>query len=79
MFSLIKDFIEFKKMKEERRNSCKRFVVGQAMIKYYEDLQTSTGKCDLPPFVLAHNAMQELKTPTQVNRIYRKLEMVGLV
>lgn len=49
------------------------------MIKYYEDLQGAKGKADLPPFILAHNAMQELKTPKQVNKIYRKFELAGLV
>lgn len=29
MFKFIKEFLEFRKMKEQRRNSCKRFIVGK--------------------------------------------------
>ena len=79
MFKLIKEFLEFRKMKEQRRISCKRFVISQAMIKYFEDLQATKGSLDLPPFICAYNAMKELKTNKDINRIYRKFEMAGLV
>ena len=79
MLNLIKDFIEFRRLKQERVMRCKRFVVTQAMIKFYEDLQQTTGNLDLPPFICAYNAMKELKTDKALNRIYRKFEMAGLV
>lgn len=79
MFELIKEFLEFRKMKHQRKMSCKRFVVTQAMIKYFEDLQITKGSLELPPFICAHNAMQELKTDKALNKIYRKFEMAGLV
>ena len=79
MIKLIKDFLEYRKRKENQRYCCKRFVVGQAMIKYFTDLQISTGKVDLPPFILAHNAMKELRTKADVDKIYRKLSIAGLV
>lgn len=79
MFELIKDFIEFRKLKHQRVMSCKRFVVNQAMIKFYEDLQTTKGSLELPPFICAHNAMNEIKSDKALNKIYRKLEMAGLV
>lgn len=79
MIKFIKEFIEFWKMKQERKTACERFMVQQAMIKYYEDLQASKGSVELPPFILAVNAVQELKTPKQVNRIYKKMLAKGLV
>jgi len=79
MLNLIKDFIEFRRLKQERVMRCKRFVVTQAMIKFYENLQQTTGNLDLPPFICAYNAMKELKTDKALNRIYRKFEMAGLV
>ncbi len=79
MFELIRDFLEFRKHRENQRICCKKYLIGQAMIKYYEDLDRIHGNTDLPPFIQAHNAMQELKSNKDVNRIYRKLEMAGLV
>lgn len=79
MFRFIKEFIEFRKMKHQRVMSCKRFVVTQAMIKFYEDLQKTKGSLELPPFICAHNAMQEVKTDRDINKLYRKFEMAGLV
>lgn len=79
MFSLISDFIEFRKMKKQRVMSCKRFVLMQAMIKFFEDLQLTRGKLDLPPFICAHNEMQNYKTDKQINKLYKKFEMAGLV
>lgn len=79
MINLIKDFIEFRRLKHQRVMRCKRFVVTQAMIKFYEDLQQTTGNLDLPPFICAYNAMKELKTDKALNRIYRKFETAGLV
>ena len=79
MFEFIKEFMEYRKMKKQRKQSCKRFVVTQAMIKYFEDLQSTKGNLELPPFICAQNAMKELKTDRDLNRIYRKFEMAGLV
>jgi len=79
MFKLIREFLEFRKMKHQKIMSCKRFVVTQAMIKFYEDLQRTKGSLDLPPFICAQNAMSELNTDKDLNRIYRKFEMAGLV
>lgn len=79
MFKIVKEFLEFRKMKHKRVMSCKRFVVMQAMIKFYEDLQITKGSLELPPFICAHNAMQELKSDKALNRIYKKFEMAGLV
>lgn len=79
MIKLIKEFLEFMKLKEQRKVSCKRFMITQAMIKYYEDLQITKGSIDLPPCICASNAMKELKTNRDVNRIYKKLLIAGLV
>lgn len=79
MFKFIREFLEFRKMKHQRVMSCKRFVVTQAMIKFYEDLQRAKGSLELPPFICAQNAMSELKTDKALNKIYRKFEMAGLV
>jgi hypothetical protein len=79
MFEIIKDFIEFRKLKYQRVMSCKRFVVTQAMVKFYEDLQRTKGNLDLPPFICAYNAMKELKTDKALNGVYKKMEMAGLV
>ena len=79
MFRFLKDFIDYLKMKNQRRVACKRFLITQAMIKYYSDLQKTKGSVELPPFILAVNAVQELKTDKQINRMYRKLELAGMV
>lgn len=79
MFRIIKEFIEFIKMKNERVISCKRFVLTQAMIKFYEDLQKTNGSIELPPFICAQNEISKLKTDRDVNRLYRKFKMAGLV
>lgn len=79
MFNLIKDFIEFRKMKHQREMRCKRFVVTQAMVRFFEDLQITKGGLDLPPFICAHNEMQNYKTDKQINKLYKKFEMAGLV
>ena len=79
MINTIKDFIEFRKAKKQRIMRCKRFVVMQAMIKFFEDLQISRGGLDWPPFICAHREMQNYKTDKQINKLYRKFEMAGLV
>lgn len=79
MINFIRDFLEFRKLKQQRVMRCKRFVVTQAMIKYFEDLQNTKGTLELPPFICAANAMNELKTDKDLNRIYRKFELAGLV
>ena len=79
MFKFFKEFLEFKKMKKQREMSCKRFVLSQAMIRFYQDLQTSKGIIDLPPFVYATNAMSAIKTDRDLNRLYKKFEMAGLL
>lgn len=79
MIRFIKEFIEFLKMKQERKTACQRYMITQGMIKYYEDLQATKGTVELPPFILAVNAVQELKTPKQINRMYKKMLAKGLV
>lgn len=79
MLNFIKEFIEFIQLKQQRRTACQRFVVQQAILRYFEDLQAAKGTVELPPFILAVDAMKELKTPKQINRMYKKLEMAGLV
>ena len=79
MFRFIKEFLEFRKMKHQREMSCKKFVLTQAMIKFYEDLHVSSGGLELPPFICAHNAMNALKTDKAVNQVYKKFAMKGLV
>ena len=79
MIDVIKDFLEFRKEKNQQRISCKRFMITQAMIKYFEDLQQAKGSIELPPFVLAVNEVNKLDTDRKISRMYRKLEMAGLV
>lgn len=79
MLSIIKDFMEFRKRKNQQRISCKRFMITQAMIKYFEDLQASKGSVELPPYISAVNAVNTLNTDREINKMYRKLEMAGLV
>ena len=79
MFKLIKEFLEFRKMKHQRVVSCKRFCVMQTLIKYFTDLQNTTGYLDLPPFIKAQNMMQTIKTEKQLNRMYKTLELARLL
>ena len=79
MINFIKDFIEFRKKKEQQRVSCKRFVILQAMIKYFEDYQRTKGTIELPPCISALNEVNKLDTNRKINRMYRKLEIAGLV
>ena len=79
MFKFIREFLEFRKMKKQREMSCKKYVISQALIKYFTDLQGATSDCDLPPFVKAQNMMSTLKTDEQINRMYRTLEFARLV
>ena len=79
MFKFIKEFLEFYKLKEQRRVSCKRFMILQAMIKYFEDLQNSRGGLNLPPQIEALNAMKELNTDRKINKMYQKFKLAGLV
>lgn len=79
MIRFIKDFLEYRKMKQKRKTACQRFMITQAMIKFFEDLQRTKGTVELPPFILAVDEVNKLKTPRQINRMYRKLESAGLV
>lgn len=79
MFKFIKDFLAFRKEQEKRRISCKRYLISQFMIKFYEDLQATKCGLDLPPCICATNAMKELKTNKDVNRVYKKLVSAGVV
>lgn len=79
MLNFIKDFIEFVKLKQQRRISCERFMITHALIRYFEDLQKTKGTVELPPYISAVNAVKELKTDRQVHKMYRKLEIAGLV
>ena len=79
MLGIIKDFLEFRRRKNQQRISCKRFMITQAMIKYFEDLQASKGSVELPPYISAVNAVNTLNTDRKINRMYRKMEMAGLV
>ena len=79
MINFIKDFIEFRKKKEEQRICCKRYVILQAMIKFFEDLQRTKGTIELPPCISALNEVNKLDTNRKINKMYRKLELAGLV
>ena len=79
MIKFFKEFFEFLKLKREREIRCKRFVITQAMVKFYEDLQRTKGGVDLPPCICATNAVKELRTDKDVRRIYKKLLVAGLV
>lgn len=79
MLNFIKDFIEFRRKKENQRLCCKRFMILQALIRFFEDLQITKGTVELPPCISAANEVQKLKTKKQINKMYRKLEMAGLV
>lgn len=54
-------------------------MITQAMIKYFNDLQQAKGSIELPPYISAVNAVNTLDTDRKINRIYRKLEMAGMV
>lgn len=71
--------MEFRRRKNQQRISCKRFMITQAMIKYYEDLQATKGSIELPPYISAVNAVNTLNTDRKINKMYRKMEMAGLV
>lgn len=79
MINTIKDFIEFHRMKNKRRICCKRFMITQALIKYFTDMQISKGTVELPPYISAVNEVSKLKTDRQINKMYRKLEVAGMV
>lgn len=79
MLDILKDFIEFYRRKNQQRISCKRYMITQAMIKYYEDLQQAKGSIELPPYISAVNAVNTLNTDRKINKMYRKMEMAGLV
>ena len=79
MIRFIKEFLEFRKIKQERKTACQRYMITQAMIKFYEDLQRTKGTVELPPFILAVDAVNELKTPRQINRMYKRMLAKGMV
>ena len=79
MIRFIKDFIEFLKLKQERKTACQRYMVTQGMIKFFEDLQRTKGSVELPPFILAVNEVNKLKTPRQIDKMYKRMLTKGLV
>lgn len=79
MLNILKDFLEYRKRKNQQRISCKRYMITQAMIKYFSDLQQAKGSIELPPYISAVNVVNTLDTDKKINRIYRKLEMAGMV
>lgn len=79
MIDLIRDFIAFRKKKNSERINCKRFMIQQAMIQYFTDLQKSKGGVNLPPQIEAINAVNTLNTDRKINRMYQKMKVAGLV
>lgn len=79
MFELIRDFLEFRKQKRKQRIACKRFMLIEAMRKYFEDLQNTKGSVELPPYIEAVNAVNTLNTDKKINTMYRKFKVAGLV
>jgi hypothetical protein len=79
MFRFIKEFLEYRRLKQQRKTACQRFVVQQAMVKFFEDLQRTKGTVDLPPFILAVDEVNKLKTPQQIDKMYKRLAAAGLV
>lgn len=79
MFRIVREFLEFRKMKQQRKTACQRFMVTQGMIKFFEDLQRTKGTVELPPFILAVKEVNKLKTPRQIDRMYKKMASAGLV
>ena len=80
MFTLIRDFMDFMKIRKRRKIAVKKFMIHQQVTKFYEDLQESTGKADVPSFVYANQVIKNfIKTDKDVNKFYRKMELAGLV
>ena len=48
-------------------------------IKFFEDLQRTKGTIELPPCISALNEVNKLDTNRKINKMYRKLELAGLV
>jgi hypothetical protein len=79
MFNWIKDFLAFRKEQEKRRIRCKRFMLVQAMIKYFEDLQMTKGTVELPPQIEAINAVNSLGSDKNISKMYDRFKVAGLV
>ena len=78
---MIKDFMDFLKLRRRRKIAVKKFMIHQQIVKFYEDLETSNGdEVSIPAWQLANQAMRDfVKTDKDVNRLYKKMELAGLV
>lgn len=81
MFRFIRNLVSCLREQQRRTIAVKRFVINQELIKFYKDLQETTGEYNtIPPCTLAWQAMkQHVKTDADVNRFYKKLELAGVV
>ena len=81
MFNFIKDFMGYRKEQKRRTIAVKRYVIRQHLTQFYEDLQISKGEVvTIPPCTLANQIMKEvIKTDNDVNRIYKNLQIAGVI
>lgn len=81
MFRFFKNLVNYFREQQRRKIAVKRYVINQELIKFYKDLQETTGEYNtIPACTLAWQAMkQHIKTDADVNKFYKKLELAGVV
>lgn len=81
MFTLIRDFMDFMKIRKRRKIAVKKFMIRQRIEKFYEDLEAAKGEeLTIPAWQLANQVMKDyVKTEKDVNKFYKKMELAGLV
>ena len=81
MVKFIRDFMNYLHQQKIRTIAVKRYVIYQQLIKFYSDLQQTTGEYNtIPACTLATQVMRmHVKTNADVKRFYKKLELAGVV
>lgn len=81
MISFFKDFMDFMKLRKRRKIAVKKFMIRQRLEKYYLDLEAAKGEeLTIPAWQLTNQLMRDcIKTDKDVNRVYKNMELAGLV
>jgi hypothetical protein len=81
MFTLIRDFMDFMKLRKRRKIAVKKFMIRQNIEKFYKDLEAAKGEeLTVPAWQITNQIMRDyVKTEKDVNKFYKKMELAGLV
>lgn len=81
MFTLIRDFTDFMKLRKKRKIAVKKFMIRQRLEKYYLDLEADKGEeLTIPAWQLTNQLMRDcIKTDKDVNRIYKNMELAKMI